>query len=143
MTPRRLLYLAGVIYVASWCVPVAEVSGDLFRGTVWGWKAFLFAVSPALGNDMDAGLLTNAWTVASALSNVVVPAAVACEIWPSARRRRWLAWACGVAVALNVVWALWPDIRRELRVGYVLWVTAFVLGAVAAIWRVRGSADEG
>lgn len=60
---RRLLLLAGAVYATSWCVPVAEVSGDLFRGTVWGWKALVFAVSPALGNDMDAGVLVNSWSV--------------------------------------------------------------------------------
>jgi hypothetical protein len=122
---------------------VAEVSGDLFRGTVWGWKAFLFAVSPALGNDMDAGLLVNVWMVASALSNLVVLAAAACEIWPSATRRRWVAWACVAAVALNVMWAAWPDVRRELRVGYVLWVSSFALGAFAAVWRARQGPEHG
>jgi hypothetical protein len=134
---RLLLVLAGAVYATSWCVPVAEVSGDLFRGTVWGWKAFLFAVSPALGNDMDAGLLVNAWMVASALSNLLVPAVVACETWPTARRRRGLAWALGAAVAVNLVWWLWPDVRPELRVGYFLWVSSFAVGAIASIRRVR------
>jgi len=79
--------------------------------------------------------------VASALSNLLVPAAVACEIWPSARRHRWLAWALGAAVALNVVWFLWPDIRPELRVGYFLWVSSFAVGAFASITRVRRGAS--
>lgn len=139
MSARRLMRLAGVLYVASWCLPAAETSGDLFRGTIWGWQAFLFALSPALGNDMDAGLLTIGWTIASALSNVLAVGAVACELRPSTPRLMSLGWALAAAFVINLVWALLPHMLHQLRVGYFLWVIAFGLGALAAFWRSRTS----
>ena len=131
------MLLAGAAFAVSWFLPVAEVSGDLFRGTVWGWKAFLFAVSPALGNDLAAGWLFPTWMVASALSNLLVPAAVVFELRPSARAQVRLAWALGAAVGLDAVWAFLPDTRPELRIGYYLWLSAFVLAALATCWRIR------
>jgi hypothetical protein len=111
------MLLAGAAFAVSWFLPVAEVSGDLFRGTVWGWKAFLFAVSPALGNDLAAGWLF--------------------ELRPSARAQVRLAWALGAAVGLDAVWAFLPDTRPELRIGYYLWLSAFVLAGLATGWRIR------
>lgn len=134
---RRLMHLAGVAYLASWCVPVAQTSGDLFGGTVWGWKAFLFAFSPALGNDMNSGLLLPTWMVVSALSNVLVVGAVVCDLRPSEPRLTRLGWALGAAFVTNTIWAVLPDSLPELRVGYFLWVAAFGLGAIAAFWRAR------
>jgi hypothetical protein len=131
------MLLAGAAFAASWCLPVAEVSGDLFRGTVWGWKAFLFAVSPALGNDLGGGWLFPTWMVASALSNLLAPAVVGFEMRPSARAQVGLAWALGAGVALDAVWAILPSTRPELRLGYYLWLSAFVLAATAMCWRLR------
>lgn len=55
----------------------------------------------------------------------------------SARAQVGLAWVLGAAVALDAVWAILPDTRDELRVGYYLWLRAFVLAAIAACWRIR------
>jgi hypothetical protein len=123
--------VAVAIYAIAWCVPVARASGELVGGTIWGWQAFIFALSPALGNDLDAGLALSAWMVLSGLSNL---------LWLVllfvARRRlnRWrahAAWWFGAAVPWNSGWMLLPDAPDELRLGYYLWLASFAVGAIA------------
>lgn len=141
MTSARLLMLlAGVMYAASWCVPVATTSGELMGGDVWGWQAFLFTLmNPALGNTIDAGWLTRAWMVASALSNALVLVAIGLALRRSALSSRRLGWAFAAATLINAVWIAIPEARSELRLGYYLWFAAFALGAIGAF---RGASGE-
>ncbi len=140
MNARRLGSLIAVTYAASWCVPVIETHGDLFSGRSWGWQAFLFALSPLFGNDMDAHPLQLVWMVSSALTNLVLAATIGLLVWRPARLRPALAWVLVGAAFVNAGWLLLPNMVRELRAGFYLWLCAFVLGAIAAVVHRQPSA---
>ncbi len=128
---RRLLYLAAMTYLVSWCVPVARIPGELVGGRVWGWQAFLFAMSPALGHESGEPLLTNAWMVASALSNVLVLAAVGLSMRGRTKVTPvGLTWGLAAACLVNLVWLARDGAWHELRAGYYLWIAGFVLATV-------------
>lgn len=133
MTARRLGALAVFLYAVSWCVPVIETRGDLLSGRSWGWQAFLFAVSPLAGNDMDAHPLQLVWMVSSALTNLLPPVMIWLRFRRAQRLPSALAWALVGAALVNAGWMFLPTMLQDLRVGYYLWLSAFVVGAVAAL----------
>ena len=133
MTARRLAVLALLLYAVSWCVPVIETRGDLLSGRSWGWQAFLFAVSPLFGNDMDAHPLQIVWMVSSALTNLLLLVTVWLLFWRTQRLTSAVAWALVGAVLVNAGWMFLPTMMRDLRIGYYLWFAAFVVGAAAAL----------
>lgn len=133
MTVRRLGALAAILYVVSWCVPVIETHGDLLAGRSWGWQAFLFAISPLLGNDMDGHPLQLVWMVSSALTNLVLVAALGLLFWRTDRLPSALPRVLVGAALMNAGWLLLPNMLRDLRVGFYLWLCAFVVGAAAAL----------
>jgi hypothetical protein len=130
---KHLWHLSVIVYALSWCVPVLESSGELFRGTYWGWQAALFAISPLLGNDLDANWFVRIMMAVSALTNVFYLGAMAHAYVRPAARRRGLAWAMVGASIVNVSWPLLFDLSAELRLGYYLWVTAFPLSAASLL----------
>ena len=133
VTARRLGALATILFALSWCVPVIETHGDLLSGRSWGWQAFLFAVSPLLGNDMDAHPLQLAWMVSSALTNLVLVVTLGLLFWRPLRIPSALAWVLVGAALVNAGWLFLPTMLRDLRVGFYLWLCAFVVGAAAAL----------
>lgn len=137
MTPRRLGALAAILYAVSWCVPVIETHGDLLRGRSWGWQAFLFAASPLFGNEMDGHPLQLAWMVSSALTNLVLVVALKLLFWRTDRLPSALAWVLVGAALVNAGWMLLPTMLQDLRVGFYLWLCAFVVGAAAALLHVH------
>ena len=126
-----------ILYAVSWCVPVIETHGDLLRGRSWGWQAFLFAVSPLFGNDMGGNPLQLAWMVSSALTNLLLLVTIWLLFWRPDRLPAALAWVLVGAAFVNAGWMLLPTMSQDLRVGFYLWLCAFVVGAGAALLRVH------
>jgi hypothetical protein len=122
-----------MLYAISWCVPVIETHGDLLSGRSWGWQAFLFAVSPLFGNDMDSHPLQLAWMVSSALTNLLLVVTLWLLFWRTERLNVALAWVLVGAVLVNAGWMLLPNMLRDPRVGFYVWLGAFVFGAAAAL----------
>ena len=135
MTARRLGALAAILYAVSWCVPVIETHGDLLSGRSLGWQAFLFAVSPLFGNDMDGHPLQLAWMVSSALTNAVLVVTLGLLYWRQELLSFAVAWVLVGAALVNAGWLLLPTMPRDLRLGYYLWLFAFVVGAAASAGR--------
>ena len=133
MTARRLVLVSAALFVASWCVPVAFNRGELIRGPVYGWQAFLFGISPVFGIAIDGGFFIGAWMVIGSLSNALLPV-VWYRAWRGATKRAHaLAWTATTIAMLNSGWMMLPDAAKDLRVGYYLWIAAFWLGAGAAL----------
>lgn len=134
---RRLGALSGVLFVPAWFLTAAHTTGELVGGRSAGWQAFLFAISPIAGNDMDASLALRTWMVASALSNVLLIASVVLVFWRPHSVSRTLVGSLAVATLINAYWLPLPDVRNDLRVGYYLWLAAFGVGTLAA-WATVG-----
>lgn len=132
MTARRLGTLAAVLYAVSWGVPVLEMRSEVLRGGSWGWQAFLFAISPLFGNDMGAHPLQLAWMVSSALTNLLLLVTFWLLFGRTERHPSVLLWVLMGAVLVNAGWMVLPTLLRDLRVGYYLWLCAFVVAAAAA-----------
>ena len=129
-----LLAAAALTYALSWLVPVVRNGATLAQGTVPGWEAFRFALSPVwpyLGFTGDRSLLD--WiAVISAMTNAwfVVSLAVL-AFFSAARPAQSLFWGLLMAVIVDAIWFLLTD-PGDLRVGYYLWVGSFLALAVAA-----------
>lgn len=135
MNSRRLVLASAALYVVSWCIPVALTKGDLFRGPIYGWQAFLFGISPAFGIAMDSGFFMGAWMVIGAVSNVWL-LAVLFRVWRGTLRRPdVLGWVVMGVAMLNTGWLLVPGAMKDLRAGYYVWIAAF-WAAMAATQRL-------
>ena len=140
MSGRHLCAVTALLFVPAWFLPAAHTSGDLFRGESEGWRAFVFALSPLFGNDIDGSLPLLLWMVTSAASNLLLVLALVLVCWrPHAAGRR-LVWSLAAATAVNAYWYWLPEMRPDLRIGYYLWLGAFALGTVAAGVAVREQA---
>ena len=137
LSGRHLCAVTGLVYLPAWFLPAAHNSGELFRGDSEGWRAFVFAISPLFGNDLGGSLPLLLWMVTSALSNLLLVAALVLVCWrPRAVGRR-LVWSLAAATAVNAYWYWLPEMRPDLRIGYYLWVCSFALGTMAASFTVR------
>jgi hypothetical protein len=138
---RRICALAALLYLPAWFLPAIRLPGESFGGgPTLGWEAFLLALRPLLGTDDVNGVPAQVWVVATAASNVLlVPALVSvCRRGRAVSPRLW--WWVAMATVTNAGWLLsW----RALRVGYFLWLAAFVLAAHAARSATRETAPEG
>ncbi len=129
---RGLGALAGASFVVSWITPAAHAEGDLVGGTLYGWQAALFALSALFGSSFGDGLLFNVWMALSATTNLLFLGAALLWWWSSSVVRARLAVALTLATICNSGWMLIPDVWRDLRVGYFLWLGAFAMAATAA-----------
>jgi hypothetical protein len=132
---RYLLHLSLIAYAISWFAPVIEMSGDLFSGTSRGWQAFLFAISPVLGNGFDGGVFASVVMVTSALTNVLYVAALVRAYLRPATSHRLAGWALVGAALVNTAWPTLFEMAADLRFGYYLWWAAFALGAAGLLRR--------
>ncbi len=123
-----ILLLSATIYVSAWFLPVINGGTTLAKGGLPGWEALRVALSPE-----DSNALTRVLRVGSGLSNFVFVAAVTL-LWRWPRQFAPAAlWSLIVAVLLNAHWfVLLGADRWNLRVGYYLWVSSFLLLAFAA-----------
>ena len=143
MNGRHLGVVAGVLFVPAWFLTAAHTSGELIGGRSAGWQAFLFAISPLFGNDVAEGLLLRSWMITSALSNALLVFTLGLVVWRPAAVHRILAGSQAAATVLNAYWIVLPSMRTDLRVGYYLWLAAFVVGTGAAWVTTRERADVG
>ena len=129
----RVATLSGAaIYVLSFFLPVV----DVFEGTANGWAAFVFSF--ALIFDSSASV-SSAWMLALGLSNL--------PLWYTAGRlllaKRISLRLLGTMIvstflALSYgVGAAFQDGLDDVRIGYYVWATAFVLISAAAALDLR------
>jgi len=142
-TGRRLCALAVLCYVPSWFLTAVHLPGDNVFGPTHGWDAFTRALDPIFMSVEGIGLPAIVWMVSSAASNVLLIAAMVRICWPEATVSRRLVWWLTAATALNGIWLLIPEMLPRLRVGYYLWLTAFVLGVLAGHAAVRERSATG
>lgn len=121
-----------LVYVPAWFLPAVRLPGESFGGgPTLGWEAFVLALRPILGDDVDIGVPLGVWMVSSAASNALLVVALALVCWrPSSLNRR-LMWWLVAATAVNLYWACLPELLPDLRLGYYLWLSAFVLSVFA------------
>jgi hypothetical protein len=137
MPGKRILLAAVVAYLLAWLLPslVVTIGGPFGPTTavIRGWEATRWALSPLWPGDPS---ITPGWRTlliaASGLTNLLlVVAVVFAARWPQ-RITRGLAAAFWAAALLNTLWFLSAGLDRgQLRIGYYLWVSSFVLMAVA------------
>ena len=129
-----LLAVAAFLYVLSWLLPVADGGTTLSDGGLPGWEAFRLALSPIWSYE---GLAGDSWwsdslSVLSALTNIgFVASAAILASWPQ-RFRRGTFWSLVLATIVNTLWFVLSDERSDLRIGYYLWLSSFIVLAVAA-----------
>ena|SRR5689334_8125449 len=123
---RSPLWIATILYVLSWFLPVVKGGWTLDEGLP-GWEAMTTALHPL----WDARAFTDEpfWSplwVASGLTNLfMVGALVRLHIGRTADSNpwHWVAWAAA-AINSSWIWCYWED--RGLRIGYFLWLLSFV-----------------
>lgn len=129
MPIRVLVWFAALAFLMSWFLPALE--------GVPGWAAFRHALSPLVPFGPAAQLGEHSVpAVLSALTNVMF--VVLFGLWIARQMFRpgmfvRLALAC---VLLNLYWlmqAIRDDDLASLRVGYYVWLAAFMLMLAAAI----------
>ncbi len=145
---RIWLGVAAMTYAAAWLLPSIEGQEAVKLGRVPGWEATRIALSPlwtyvyqdtVVGPDAEwpGSLLP----VLSGLTNLLfVWAAVGAAVSSRSMRHRGWEILLGGATALNTQWFLSnSEGRKGLRIGYYLWVSSFLLLAVAVH---RGSQES-
>jgi hypothetical protein len=161
MTTGRPVFLVGVIaYVLSWFLPVVpnKTEGVPFRG----WDAFLTAIGPVF-DPQHTDVCAQALWVLSALTNLLILGAVLIMLGRRAPPPRAVTISLAVAAVLNTYWfflggpawaiGMIPDtaplkdnclaIGNEplpLLAGYYVWLSSFVLVAIASHLHRGGSA---
>jgi len=138
MNGRHLSALAVALFAPAWLLTAAHTSGELVGGRSAGWQAFVFAISPLVGNDVGGSLAWRVWMVSSALSNAAFLGSSILLWWRPQRVSHGLVASMAAATLINAFWFFLPDMRGDLRVGYYLWLTAFALVTFAALATVRG-----
>jgi hypothetical protein len=128
----RLLLCAWSIYLIAWGVPVVEGGATLPEGLP-GWQAFWFALSP-LWEDSDQPWYGAVLQVSSGLTNLAM---IASPLILLPRVRRWAAAAAWTGMASGVLNAVWLSFGTDLRAGYFLWWTSFLLMGIGAFQVVR------
>jgi len=134
MKPATIaLTVATFLYVLSWLMPVVD-GGTTLPDGLPGWEAFRLALSPIWSYEGLAG--DNWWSdllsVLSALTNIAFLAAAAVlTSWPQ-RFRRGIFWSLMSAAIINALWLVLSAERGDLRIGYYLWLSSFIVLAVVA-----------
>ncbi len=129
-----LLAIAAFLYVLSWLMPVVDGGTTLSDGGLPGWEAFRVALAPIWSYE---GLAGDKWwsdllSVLSALTNIAFLAATAVlASWPQ-RFRRGIFWSLVSATIINALWFVLSAERGDLSIGYYLWLSSFIVLAVAA-----------
>ena len=126
MTRARALLIAAIVAnVLGWILPVV----DDYRGV----HAFRVALSPVWPYErfhIPAGRLVYL-SVASAATNVVFAIVAIAALLGAVdlrARQRLAVWIVGAAALLNLHWPLsMGDSGADLRTGYYVWVSSFVL----------------
>jgi hypothetical protein len=121
-------------YVLAWFVPVVQGGNDLTPGTLPGWQAFRYALSPiwAYENlDFSAWYVRLDWywsllCVVSALTNFVLVAALLRMIRKPSQQHPVLRVMLFASATFNTWFLLIPD-RGDLRLGYYMWLIAYFL----------------
>ena len=129
-----LLAVAAFLYVLSWLLPVADGGTTLSDGGLPGWEAFRLALSPIWSYE---GLAGDSWwsdslSVLSALTNIGFLAAVAALAFWLQRLSRGVFGGLVLATIINALWFVLSDDRGDLRIGYYLWLSSFIVLAAAA-----------
>jgi hypothetical protein len=129
-----VLAIPALVYALSWFVPVYDGGITVGEGGLPGWEAFNFALAPIWSNHGDTiEWLLSVWMALSALTNVWFLVALAILVlWPH-RTKRGVFWGLVFAALLNTLWLLFfGDDLDELRMGYYLWLSSYLLLAAAA-----------
>ncbi len=138
--------LAAFVYVLSWLMPVFAGGTTLAKGSVPGWEALRYALSPIWEYQGLSGRAENfnaLISVISGLSNLWFVVALAALLL---RRRGYhpgIFWGLALSVLVNVLWFVLANERGDLRIGYYLWLGSFVVLAVAARFRWAEAARPG
>jgi hypothetical protein len=122
---RALAWSAGLVYAVAWFVQVIKDGDRLADGTLPGWQALRFALSPLWEGDFRGSWLQGTLSVASGSTNLVFVLAL---VRPA---RRW-SWFLFGAAALNTFWVIDLGPLQDMRAGYWLWLVSFVLLGLAA-----------
>lgn len=135
--------LGALVHAAAWLFPVHRYGVRLGAGGVPGWEALRLALSPIWqleGVQADSALGAVVATV-SGLTNLLVPVAIVALLRVPRRARilRLLGWLLLGATALNSTWFVLGADRWELRIGYYLWVTSFLILGIAALRHPMGA----
>lgn len=133
---KSLVLIGAASYFLAWFVPVVEGGNDLTSGTLPGWQAFRYALSPIWSYedlDLSARFLRPVWywsllCVVTGLTNFVLLWALFRIILRPNQPRPLLRATLFACCAFNTWFLLVPD-RGALKLGYYMWAIAFFLMA--------------
>ena len=133
---RALVWVVGLVYATAWFVQVIKDGSTLADGVLPGWEALRIALSPLWEHDFGGSLLEGSLSVGSGLSNLVFLAAFVRLVRRDPPRTSAWSWALLAAAAVDTFWIFDQGAPRDLRAGYWLWFSSFVLlGGLARLSR--------
>ena len=123
------LAAAACTYLLSWFLPVIQIVPGLDKV---GWQAFQFALS-AIWDHRNLSAFDVVLYASCALTNVVIVLSFVSLVARLRVPTPVIVGALVVAATLNLWWFIFAgNERRDLRIGYYLWVFSFACLAVGA-----------
>jgi hypothetical protein len=143
---RLLILAAWLFFLASWFLPVIE-GGVIFPHDLPGWEAFRIAACPVWPYE---GTTIDGWynAVLSTISALTTVGFIAGSPWivfyGSRALRRVSAWVAICAFVVNAQWYVYflGSERKDLRIGYFLWWSSFLLMSLGLFVLSRTGASE-
>jgi hypothetical protein len=122
-----LISVAWLFHAIAWFLPVVE-GGVTFPHGLPGWQAFRVAacaVWPYADFKTDHAVLS---TISAVTTSLFILGSVWVVSRGSSTLRRVSAWVAMVAFIVNTHWyVLFGSDRKDLRIGYFLWLFSFLL----------------
>jgi hypothetical protein len=125
-----LIWAAWLVHLVAWFLPVVQ-EGVTFPHGLPGWQAFRVAacgVWPCRDISIDKWYQAVFFTISGVTTLLFIPGSV-WAVWSGSRSlRRGSAWVAISAFVVNAHWyVLYGSDRDDLRIGYFLWCSSFLL----------------
>ena len=138
------LAVAALLYGIAWFLPISRYGTTLAEGTLPGWEAFWLSLGPIWDRDPDVVWWQSVISVLSGLSNGWFLFTVAALTSLPRVSRRVLVRGTMLCALVNAQWFLLSNSsdRADLRIGYFLWLTSFLVLVWAAYGTMKTAVDS-
>ena len=136
--------IAWLLYILSWTLPVLVAETGAAGIPIRAWEAFVTALTLS-GVDDSVGVAKRIIMVSSSLTNFLMILSPVFLFWKKLSSvKRVLTWLFILAAILNAQWLMLMGLKslHELRAGYYLWCTSFLVLAIGCFFNGRTGQPE-
>ena len=143
--PQLLISAAWLVHVLAWFLPVVK-GGGTFPNALPGWQAFRLAacaVWPIRDVSFEEWYVAVLSTISAGTTVLFVLCSALVVARGSRALRRVSAWIAAFSFVVNSHWfLLFGSDRKDLRIGYFLWWSSFLLVALGLFDLSRSHSDN-